>query len=82
MMNLNPLDVLKKRSVSWIPPHFAKIKIPHQFYNTDLEDWIKYKLKGRYFLIPSSDSHTALLGFEDDKELTFFMLACPHFRRI
>jgi len=82
MMNLNPLDVLKKRSVSWIPPHFAKIKVKYQIYDTELEDWIKYKLKGRYFLIQGSDSHTASLGFEDDKELTYFMLACPHFRRI
>lgn len=81
-MNLNPLDVLNERSLSWIPQHFARIKVKHQFFDTDLEDWIKYKLKGRYCLIHNLDNSTATLGFEDDKELTYFMLACPHFRRI
>jgi len=81
-MNLNPLDVLNKRSLTWIPPHFARIKVKHQFFETDLEDWVKYKLKGRYCLIQNVDASTATLGFEDDKELTYFMLACPHFRRI
>jgi len=81
-MNLNPLDILHKRSLSWIPPHFARIKIKHQIFEKDLEDWIKYKLRGRFCLIPNLDNNTATLGFEDDKELTYFMLACPHFRRI
>jgi hypothetical protein len=81
-MNLNPLDVLNKRSLTWIPPHFAKIKVKHQVFETDLEDWVKYKLKGRYCFIQNSDNSSATLGFEDDKELTYFMLACPHFRRI
>lgn len=81
-MNLNPLDVLNKRSLTWIPPHFTRIKVKHQVFETELEDWIKYKLKGRYCLIQNTDSSTATLGFEDDKELTYLMLACPHFRRI
>lgn len=82
MTALNPLDITRSRSVSWIPPHFAKINLRYQIYDSQLEDWIKYKLKGRYFVLNQYDNHSTIVGFEDEKELTYFMLACPHFRRI
>jgi hypothetical protein len=53
-----------------------------------LEEWVRFKLKGRYYITkqPSIDSGGNLksnlfIGFEDSKELTYFMLACPHLRR-
>ena len=53
-----------------------------------IQEWIKNKLKGRYAIAraPSLDNDGNLktvtfVAFEDQKELTYFMLACPHLRR-
>jgi hypothetical protein len=89
MFDLNPLEVLQKRTVSSIPPHFVKTKLnQHEIVFNGIESWIKSKLKGRYAIsaIPSIDKDGHLktatfVAFEDQKELTYFMLACPHLRR-
>jgi hypothetical protein len=88
MFELNPLDILKKRELKFLPPHFSKFKIS-DFDNFDnkISDWIRSKLKGRYCIasIPSVEADklkpSVYVGFEDEKELTYFMLACPHLRR-
>lgn len=91
MFDLNPLDVLNKRSLSFIPPHFAKFKLQDSMFGgtNSIDSWIKNKLKGRYAICkhPSIDNEGHLksnlfVAFEDQKELTYFMLACPHLRRI
>jgi hypothetical protein len=88
MFDLNPIDVLKQRKLKTIPPHFSKIRVSEGEIFEGLEDWVKIKLKGRYYLTkkPSIDStgnlkSTFFIGFEDQKELTYFMLACPFLRR-
>jgi hypothetical protein len=89
MFDLNPLEVLNKRSLSFIPPHFAKMKIGESDYGLgNLETWVRNRLKGRYAIakLPSIDKDGHLktatfVAFEDQKELTYFMLACPHLRR-
>lgn len=92
MFDLNPLDVLNQRQLKRIPPHFAKFKIngDSSYYRStgSIEKWIATKLKGRYAVAntPSidKDGHLKLatyVAFEDQKELTYFMLACPHIRR-
>ena len=88
MFDLNPIDILNQRKLNFIPPHFSKIKITENEIFEGLEDWVKLKLKGRYCLIkkPSIDQNSSLkstyfIGFENQKELTYFMLACPHLRR-
>ena len=88
MFDLNPIDVLKQRKLKTVAPHFKKVKITETEIFEGLEDWVKTKLKGRYFIAkqPSIDSSgnlrsTHFIGFEDQKELTYFMLACPHLRR-
>lgn len=88
MFDLNPLDVLKQRKLKTLPPHFSKIKVSESELFEGVEEWIKTKLKGRYCLIrcPNIDNHgnlktTSMVGFEDQKELTYFMLACPILRR-
>jgi hypothetical protein len=88
MFDLNPLDVLKQRELSYIPPHFSKMDIQNVYFDSSIKDWIKSKLKGRFCLIkmPAVDSRdklssTTFVAFEDEKELTFFMLACPFLRR-
>jgi len=91
MFDLNPLEVLNKRSLSHIPPHFAKFKIDDRgfgFGGDNLENWIRTRLKGRYAIAKQptidKDGHlktATFVAFEDQKELTYFMLACPHLRR-
>ncbi len=89
MFDLNPIDVLKQRKINTLPPHFSKIKIlDTEFFDGKIDQWIKTKLKGRYCIVksPSIDQNGVLksstfAGFEDQKELTFFMLACPYLRR-
>jgi hypothetical protein len=87
MIDLNPLGVLKQRKVKTLPPHFVKIAILFDFDN-NIEKWIENKLSGRYCVlkVPEIDStgnlkSTLYAGFEDQKELTYFMLACPLLRR-
>lgn len=88
MFDLNPIDVLKQRKLNTLPPHFSKIKILDLEIFEGIEDWIKTKLKGRYCLVkhPGIDQSGNLkssfyIGFEDQKELTYLMLACPILRR-
>jgi hypothetical protein len=89
MIDLNPLNVLKKRKVSFLPVHFSTAKINESaVWDGSLETWVESKLKGRYCIIriPNIDSQgklksVAVLGLEDQKEMTYFMLACPYIRR-
>jgi len=89
MFEINPLDVLKKRKISFMPQHFSKLKISDtDYFDSNLENWIFNKLKGRFAIskIPMVDQDNKLkvsivVGFENQKELTFFMLACPYLRR-
>jgi hypothetical protein len=89
MIDLNPLDVLKQRKLTFLPPHFAKAKIPESFvWDNSVEEWVKTKLKGRYCIsrFPMIDESgklrsTTILALEDQKEMTYFMLACPYTRR-
>lgn len=89
MFDLNPLSILKQRELKTLPPHFAKIKISdNEMFDGSIKNWIKDKLKGRYCVIrsPHIDSNgslrsTTFAAFEDQKELTYFMLACPFLRR-
>lgn len=89
MFDLNPIDVLKERKVDFLPVHFSKIVIlDNELFDGKIEEWIKVKLKGRYCIVrqPTVDQNGKLktatfAAFEEQKELTYFMLACPHLRR-
>jgi len=89
MLEINELDVIGSRRLDYIPPHFAKIKLNERdYFDNKIEDWIKNRLKNRYALVNSSAINnqgqlkvSTFVAFEDKKELTYFMLACPHFRR-
>jgi hypothetical protein len=88
MFDLNPIEVLKQRKLTTVPVHFKKIAVSDSEIWDGLEEWVKKKLKGRYFISrqPSIDKSgnlrsTNFIGFEDQKELTYFMLACPLLRR-
>ncbi len=88
MFDLNPLDVLQQRKLKTIAPHFVSTSLTDAEVFDGVEDWITVKLKGRYFVCkkPVVDKEgnlksTYLVGFEDQTELTYFMLACPYLRR-
>ena len=88
MFDLNPIDVLKQRKLKTLPPHFSKVKISESELFEGIEEWVQTKLKGRYCLVryPAIDQDGNLksntfLGLEDQKELTYFMLACTNLRR-
>lgn len=91
MIELNPLDVLKKRRLSIMPVHFKKTKLSTISFEFDIDDllnWITQRLNGRYCILsePYIDDKgqtktSTFLGFEDQKELTYFILACPYLRR-
>ncbi len=84
----NPLDILNIRKVKFCPPHFSTVDIQIK-YNIDkaICDWIETNLSGRYFFgntigfdKSKNLTQTNLVGFEQAKELSFFMLACPHLK--
>lgn len=89
MINLNPLNVIKKRKLNSLPPHFLKVQVNEfDFFDDKLENWIVSRLQGRYSIarLPFIDENKNLkianfVGFEDHKEITYFTLACPYFRR-
>ena len=85
MLDISPLSILKKRRVNWAPPSFHMFQLnSNEFlWDNTIADWIEYKLKGRYCLM-NQETNTgtkSMVGFEDEKELTYFMLACPYTRR-
>lgn len=89
MFDLNPMDVLHQRRLRTVAPHFAAVTISDIALFEGVEDWIQDRLKGRYYICkkPALDRNdnlrsTTSVGFEDQQELTYFMLACPHIRRI
>lgn len=89
MIDISALEILDKRKLSFMPVHFSKTKIKPFERIEDIEKWIRVKLKGRYAFTkqPSLDKDGQLksftfVGFEDQKEITYFMLACPYLRRI
>ena len=83
----NPLNLFEMRRLDFMPPHFSSINVPMQ-YNLDnsIDKWIEQHLKGRYFigrsvhLVENSIDNVIRIGFEDTKEMSYFMLACPHLK--
>lgn len=86
---VNPLNLFEKRRVEFCPPYFESITI-NPSYNLlkAIDDWIYDNLSGRYYLgktidleeISSSIKSKYKIAFEDPKEMSYFMLACPHLK--
>ena len=81
----NPNNIFKIRNPKVLPPHFEYADV-EVLYNLEsaIQEWIKDNLKGRFIVTKSANpsrSSTALrIGFEDGKELSYLMLACPLLR--
>lgn len=84
-LKVNPLNLFSIRKASIPPVHYEYVDIPMSYNMNDaLDKWIESHLKGRYFIgkavIISSENkidYSVRVGFEDSKELSYFMLACP-----
>lgn len=80
---VNALNVLGLRKLSFIPEHFSKIKIEEKVDIKSLERWINYNLNSRFSVVVSNvlDSNKKIIqvteiGLEDPKELTLLTLGC------
>lgn len=82
----NPLNYFGMRRVSFLPPYFASTHIDKYTPTLvkELDKWIKANLNGRYYIgqdiaLDSNKSFmfTTKIGFENEKELSFFTIACP-----
>jgi hypothetical protein len=83
---INPLNVLGIRRVEFPAHHFSYTAIPkyNHAHISKLNYWIYQNLNGRYYIgqyigLASDGSiiYTTRIGFESEKELSFFTLACP-----
>lgn len=83
----NPLNYFNMRRVDFLPPHFKCLSI--EKYNPSLvkhlNNWIKINLNNRYYIGQSisldhnkSIIYTTKIGFESEKDLSFFTIACPY----
>ena len=84
----NPLHIFDIKRVIHPPPHFEYVNVPLK-YNLEesLNKWIDNHLKNRYFIgrnvsLDKDNSITSVItvGFEEKKDMSYFMLACPHLK--
>lgn len=81
---INPLNVLGCREVSDPPPHFHYLFIDLK-YNiiTPVRQWIYENLSNRFYLgecLQLTNNQFTVrfkIGFEEPKDASFFLLACP-----
>lgn len=83
---VNPLNVLGLRRVQF-PAHHFHFTTLERFsisYVMQLADWITLNMNGRFYigqgLILSNNQfiYVTKIGFEKEKELSYFKLACPN----
>ena len=87
-MKPNALNFFDMREVSYASPHFEYTHFKQQYNFQDaIQKWITKNLKGRFHIGTTLvlDGHNqyqnnVTVGFEDPKELSYFMLACPHLK--
>ena len=84
----NPLQVYKIRRAVVPPNHFEYAElILHYNMKDALEKWIELHLKSRFYVGKSvvvdhenKLTYSLRVGFEEPRELSYFMLACPHLK--
>ena len=81
--NPNPLQFFNLRKQEVPISHFEYVEIPTK-YNLEqsINNWIYTHLKGRYYvgICLTVEGTKIKVGFEEKKELSYFMLACPHLK--
>ena len=83
----NPLNYFNLRRVEFACPHF-KYSVLDKFNPTfikNIDTWIKKNLNNRYYIgqdiaLDNTNTivYTTRVGFESEKELSFFTIACPY----
>lgn len=82
----NPLNYYGIRRVNFAAPHFLYTTLDKYTpsFIKELDKWIKDNLNGRYYIGQNLDLSSARsfiyntkIGFENEKELSFFTIACP-----
>jgi len=83
---VNPLNALDLRRVSF-PAHHFHYTILTKYtpaYQKQIDTWIYNNLNSRYYtgqaidLVDNTIVFVTKVGFEQEKELSFFKLACPY----
>jgi hypothetical protein len=83
---VNALNALDLRKISF-PAHHFHYTLLSKFspaYLKQIDTWIYHNLNSRYYvgqaidLIDNTIVYVTKIGFEQEKELSFFKLACPH----
>ena len=84
---INPLNVLDCREVQDPPPYFHYIHIDMKYnLQKSIYDWIIINLKHRFYIGESLSLENnqfvvkLKIGFEEPKEASFFLIACPHLK--
>jgi len=82
---VRPFNVHKVRKVTFLPDHFESVAIAASPRNqSKIAQWIDDNLSNRYFVNRVTDvdqtnkiTYKIKVGFEEAKEMSFFMIACP-----
>jgi hypothetical protein len=83
----NPLNYFDLRRVEFACPHFkyATIEKYNPVLLKSIDSWIRANLNNRYYIGQSlslDNTNTIVyntsIGFESEKELSFFTIACPY----
>ena len=83
---VNKLNALGLRKVNFPAHHFHFTKLAKYTpaFCKSVDSWIYQNLNGRYYIgqaidiIDNNIVFVTKIGFEQEKELSFFKLACPH----
>jgi hypothetical protein len=83
---INILNALDLRKVDFPAVHFHYVSLSKFNPNVvkAVDEWIYENMNGRYYigssleLIHNSIIYTTQIGFEIEKEVSFFKIACPH----
>ena len=83
---VNTLNALDLRKVLFPAHHFHYTLLSkyNPSYHKQIDQWIYTNLNSRYYigqavdLIDNTIVFVTKIGFEQEKELSFFKLACPH----
>ena len=85
------LQIAAWRELKYIPPHFFSITIPfipEVTVQENITKWIRTTLEGRFFVGETSDlvngkiARVYKIAFEEDTEVTRFILSCPHYQLV
>lgn len=84
----NIYNVFNVRRTEFPPDTFEYAELPLNYnMQSAISKWIDNNLKSRYYVgrhvmlnDENSISYSLKIGFEEAKELSYFMLACPHLK--